>query len=517
MSAANFERHVVPLNAGLPALNVAQRTFLVMKILHIAAGLSFGGIAEVVAMLTLYQKKLGCDVTMATVAAEGEELSESVKKAVSEGVGLAEFRSSFPKVLFFSWQMMTGLDALIKEADVVHVHSNWTFPVWWGCRCALKYRKKLMMTPHGCLSPERLAHSKWKKIAVGWMDRCFLKRADVIHATCEEEANAIKDFIALASGLNRPVGAGLSRGRAAGLNAATTPCAAHVQARRSRCFNVLRTFKVATQRSNVPQGGTGSNTQALPRPSVVVIPNGIDLDEFDGEIDKNFWKKRYPEVGDRKVILAFGRLHPLKGLDLLINAVANLIQDGKETDHIPDYTAITNWTLVIAGPDEQGTLAQLKSQVSKLRLEEQVFFTGAIPASERKDAIGSAHCFVLPSKHENFGLTVVEALACRVPVIATKGAPWGDLLGCASARVGSSSDQETNELINSRTNKLARTERSGWWVAVGVEPLVGVLEEAMALSDDERAQMGLNGRKLVEQKYQWSSVAEKMLEIYEQA
>ena len=72
----------------------------------------------------------------------------------------------------------------------------------------------------------------------------------------------------------------------------------------------------------------------------------------------------------------------------------------------------------------------------------------------------------------------------------------------------------TNERMNSRTNELARTGRAGWWVDIGVEPLVEALREAMSLKDEERQAMGENGRRLVEGKYRWETVAERMAAVY---
>ncbi len=64
---------------------------------------------------------------------------------------------------------------------------NWTFPVWWGAWLALRYKKTLVMSPHGSFNPLQLQHSAWKKKVVGWMDRWLLRRASVVHATCEGE------------------------------------------------------------------------------------------------------------------------------------------------------------------------------------------------------------------------------------------------------------------------------------------------------------------------------------------
>ena len=91
--------------------------------------------------------------------------------------------------------MLLGLGKMVKDVDVVHVHSNWTFPVWWGAWLALRHQKTLVMSPHGSFNPLQLKHSGWKKAAVGWIDRWLLRRASVVHATCEAEAGWIQPVL----------------------------------------------------------------------------------------------------------------------------------------------------------------------------------------------------------------------------------------------------------------------------------------------------------------------------------
>jgi len=107
-----------------------------MKILHIVAGLSpaGGGLSEVVPRFAMEASGLGHDVTLATIASGDEPLSHAATEAALSGVSIVRFAPSAPRALFSRWDMLRGLPALAHAADIAHVHSNWTFPVWWGCR-----------------------------------------------------------------------------------------------------------------------------------------------------------------------------------------------------------------------------------------------------------------------------------------------------------------------------------------------------------------------------------------------
>ena len=156
-----------------------------MRILHILADLPLGGgLSESVPMLCASEQRQGMEVTLVSLAST---LPPAAKRAQILGVTVISYRPTPPHVIFFSWEMLRKLTRQVEASDVVHVHSQWTFPVWWGCWCALRAKKTLVMSPRGCLDPVRLKHSAWKKKMVGWMDRWLLRRADVVHATCEAE------------------------------------------------------------------------------------------------------------------------------------------------------------------------------------------------------------------------------------------------------------------------------------------------------------------------------------------
>jgi hypothetical protein len=143
-----------------------------------------------------------------------------------------------------------------------------------------------------------------------------------------------------------------------------------------------------------------------------------------------------------------------------------------------------------------------------------------------------------------------------VPVITTKGAPWAELLGSGESALsaisrgselsggsepnaisqGDESEIEsgmvysqklnapnalnalnapnTPNALNQLNSLAPATGRCGWWIDIGVAPLAEALREAMSLTDEERRALGENGRRLVESKYRWETVAGEMAAVY---
>ncbi len=430
-----------------------------MKILHIVAGLPpGGGIAEAVPALCRHLQGQGHTVVLATVARSDARLSAAAEQATEAGVRVVRFKPRFPHFLFFSSGLLFGLGRLVRDADVVHVHSNWTFPVWWGCRCARRAGKKLVMSPQGCLDPVRLRHSAWKKRLVGGMDRYFLRRADVIHATSEAEKGWMEKLKAESGKLKTESGK-------------------------------LKTESGKLQR----EGGWGP---------VVVISNGVDAAAFAGVGDREAIRRRWPECQGKRVVLFLSRLHPLKGLGLLIDAWAAIPHAG--------------WQVLVVGADEGGHEAEVRLHAERSGVAGSVTFGGPRYGAEKVAVMQAADLFVLPSHSENFGIVVAESLAAGVPVITTKGTPWGELEKCVNALMPEcGSEKCVNKAFPQSGNQAFHPDRAGWWIDIGVEPLARALEEAMGLTDDERRAMGENGRRLVETKYQWPRIAARMLEEYE--
>ena len=472
-----------------------------MKALHILAGIPpGGGMAESVPTLCRHLRQLGQEVTLATLDGPA---SEAARAAEAAGVRVVRFAPSFPRALYFSWQMLRGLSAYVRAADVVHVHGAWTFPVWWGCRCALRAHKPLVMSPRGCLDPVRLRHAAWKKRLVGWIDRALLRRADAVHVTCEAEREWVAAYcdhpvVAMASVKNARGGQGTHEGD-------------EVRKREAECPGKQKFYPHLCD----PLGGR--------KKGGVVIPNGIDS---TNERMTSRTNDELPRTAQRtRTVFYLGRLHPLKGLDLLVEAWGILrplsgrndeCKSGNQADDIR-REAVTNerspWRLIIAGPDEQGTLAGLKEQAARLGLKvaeacsgetpsSDIVFAGPVYGEAKERLLAEADLVVLPSRSENFGIVVGEALACEVPVVMTDVGPWKE-------------EGAKQPVQNAPCAAPWSPNGAIRFVETSAEGLADGLLDMLRLSDEELRERGVRGREWVSERFAWGAVASRMLGLYD--
>jgi glycosyltransferase involved in cell wall biosynthesis len=205
----------------------------------------------------------------------------------------------------------------------------------------------------------------------------------------------------------------------------------------------------------------------LPGSRVDVVPNGCEARRGDVASQAEL-----PGAPGVRWALALGRLHPVKGYAELIDAWAVLNPSG--------------WKLAIAGPDEGGYRARLEELIEQSSLTDRVFLLGAADDSRKWSLLDQCELFVAPSKTENFGMAIAEALQSGTPVITTTGTPWRELL----------------------------EHDCGWWVETGPDPLLTALAEATTAGAGRLLAMGARGSRLIADQYTWDRIAAHTIDLY---
>lgn len=206
-----------------------------------------------------------------------------------------------------------------------------------------------------------------------------------------------------------------------------------------------------------------------PRGRSDVVPLIFDLTPFERLPGPQLARETYPQAfSGEPVILWVGLMNPLKRVELLIESMAILREDGHALKTL------------IAGSGDQRYEGRLRRLVQQLRLEDRVEFLGFVSGLEKLSLYQAADVFVLPSRHENWGFVMVEALLCQTPVITTKGvAIWRELEDGGGAIVVKDTPRTLARAILTLVSDKAKRQDMGQagcdWVrrSLGVDELVG--------------------------------------------
>jgi glycosyltransferase involved in cell wall biosynthesis len=146
-----------------------------------------------------------------------------------------------------------------------------------------------------------------------------------------------------------------------------------------------------------------------------------------------------------------------------------------------------DWRLRIVGADKDapGFLERLRILAGSLGIR-RISFDGELLGDDKIAAFRSADAYVLPTKTENFGITIAEALAAGTPVITTKGAPWPEL----------------------------ERRDAGWWIDLDESSLTEAIQSVTAIGRNRLQQMGARGRDWMLRDYSWLKVGDMMLSLY---
>ena len=206
----------------------------------------------------------------------------------------------------------------------------------------------------------------------------------------------------------------------------------------------------------------------LPGKAVVMLL-GLDVEEFETLPEPGTFRRLFPQLSDQPFVLFLGRLDYKKGLDILIPAFAD--------------ANLQNVKLVLAGPDRDGYEPTVRRLVEQHHLQDRVIFTGMLRGRDRLAAYVDASLFTLTSYQENFGITVIEAMACGCPV-----------------------------LISDQVNMFSQVKEAGRVVAANREATKVALVEMM--NDPILKDMGKNGRDFAIRKYDWNAIAGDWVKVY---
>jgi len=205
-----------------------------------------------------------------------------------------------------------------------------------------------------------------------------------------------------------------------------------------------------------------------------IVPNGLDLSEFNNLPPRENLKNKYLTLKDKKVILFLSRLNWGKGLDILAKAYG-IIAKHKNDVH-----------LLIVGDGQESFKERVKKWFRDEGVLDRVVFAGMLTGREKLEAFSGSDIFVLPSHSENFGMAIVEAMACGLPVVIT------NTIGI---------HQEITEA------------KAGLVVPCDVSKLSEAITHL--LNDKNLAQdLGRNGQVLAGEQFNFHKTTDKMIEAY---
>jgi len=304
-----------------------------------------------------------------------------------------------------SLDLITKVDKDIAAADIVHIQSIFSTPTPISLFYAARQNKPILLTPRGSLCNWCLQEGKFLKKA--WL-KSFIDpfaKEVVWHATSENEKN---DILSL-----------------------------------------------------------------YPDAKIATITDGVNSSLFKkyNALSKKEYMKKFTgkSLAPKKIIISMGRIHKVKGFDLLIRAFKTL---SKEKSDI---------VLCIAGEDE-GEKNKLEKLINELKVESSVFFTGPLSNQDKVDFLANADLFVLASHTENFGIVIAESLASGTPVVVSNKAPW----------------------------QIVENYECGLWVPNRVEELSNAMAKVL---EKDREQLRKNAQELAK-KFEWDNIAHDFIKLY---
>jgi glycosyltransferase involved in cell wall biosynthesis len=204
---------------------------------------------------------------------------------------------------------------------------------------------------------------------------------------------------------------------------------------------------------------------------IVLVPNGVDMSEYERLPSKGLFKTKYGIGDDSKIVLYLGRMNMTKGIDLLIKAF------GGKSSNLDDAR------LMIVGPDN-GERDSLLRLVQSLHLDGRVVFTGFVSDNDRRSGLVDSDVLVIP-RFLGFPLAFLEACICGTPIVTTRG---GDELDWIDNQVGFVVDYDSRQLR---------------------EAIIRILSDR-----NLRSRFGEQGRRLAIKRFDWQNIVAQLETVY---
>lgn len=215
--------------------------------------------------------------------------------------------------------------------------------------------------------------------------------------------------------------------------------------------------------------------QSLGLKNGTVIPLGVELEADSLHDSPSAFRASLPSLGTAPYLILLSRLHPKKGIDILLEAFLKLTRE-------PEFA---KWKLVVAGEGEDDYMNHLNSLINAQGGRDGVLFPGWLNGEIKFSALRGAAVLVLPSHHENFGVCVAEAMARGVPVVISE---------------------------NVNLAPAVQAAKAGWVTTMDPTSLREALADALA-HEDERKRRG-EAARILATKYSWTEVASELESLY---
>lgn len=212
---------------------------------------------------------------------------------------------------------------------------------------------------------------------------------------------------------------------------------------------------------------------------VVALP--MDLAPYRDLPEPQLAREHFKLRSHVPTLLFLSRLHPKKGAEHAIDALAALRAGGTDCD------------LILAGPPQDAVYTRtLEDRVKSLELQSHARFVGMVDGTLKLSLLQAAAALVLPTSQENFGFVLLESLACGTPVFTTKGVDlWSELEASGAGTIIEPTGEAIAQALRTQLPELVDTDRRANIAAQARAWVFGLLEPARLVREYEQMYRGL--------------------------